>query len=64
MMVFKKERFVGIIGTRPSSKSNGYSEADRCGKDLEGRGHRKIIKWSRYREALNVSVFSIYHQVE
>jgi len=23
---------------RPISKSNGYSEADGCGKDLEGRG--------------------------
>jgi tRNA(Ile2) C34 agmatinyltransferase TiaS len=48
---------------RPSSKNNGFSEADRCGKDLEGRGHRKKIKCSRCREALNVNLFSIYHQV-
>jgi len=64
MMAFKKENVIGIPGMRPSSKGNGYSEADRCGKDLEGRGHRKKIKWSRCREALNVSLFSIYHQVE
>jgi len=49
---------------RPSSKNNGYSEADGCGKDMEDRGQRKNIKWSRCREALNMSLFSIYHQVD
>ena len=38
MMAFKKENVIGIPGMRPSSKGNGYSEADRCERIWKAEG--------------------------